>query len=99
MVYNIRIENEKGVDFNFEDLFNGISGNQIPVHIQFRTNKIISSIMTIYKKTFDYAQRLENEDISLDSKIRTVLYSSIHLAREYALCLDLEDDSEYQHYL
>ena len=99
MVYNIRVENEKGVNFDFEKLFNGFSGDEIPVYIQFRINKIISLIIMIYKKTFDFAQSLDAEGISLEFKIRTVLYSSIQLATEYALCIDLDDDSEYQHYL
>jgi hypothetical protein len=99
MIYNIRVENGKGVDFNFEELFNGISGHMIPEYIQFRINKIISLIIQIYQKTFDFALRLNAEEIPLDFKIRTVLYSSIQLATEYAICLDLEDDSEFQHYL
>lgn len=99
MVYNIRVDNEKGVEFKLEELFNGISGDQIPEYIQIKINKIINPILTNYKMTFDYAQSLDCDDIDLEDKIRTILYSSIQIATQYALEIDLDDDSEFQRYM
>ena len=55
--------------------------------------------MIIYNRTFDYAQSLDNENIDLADKIRTILYSSIQIGTQYALEINLEDYSEFQQYL
>ena len=99
MVYNMRVDNEKGIDFNLVELFNGFSGDKIPEYIQVKINKIIGSILIIYNRTFDYAQSLDNENIDLADKIRTILYSSIQIGTQYALEINLEDYSEFQQYL
>jgi len=99
MVYNMRVDNDKGVEFKLEELFNGISGDQIPEYIQIKINKIIGMILTNYKMTFDYAQNLDCDDIDLEDKIRTILYSSIQIATQYASEIDLDDDSEFQLYM
>jgi len=99
MVYNMRVDNEKTVNFNFEELFSGISGDQIPEYIQLKITNIVGSFITIYKKTFDYAQSLECENIELEDKIRTLLYSSIQIGTQYALEIDLDDDSEFQQFM
>jgi hypothetical protein len=99
MVYNMRVDNEKGIEFKLEELFNGISGDQIPEYIQIKINKKIGSILTNYKMTFDYAQSLDCDDIDLEDKIRTILYSSIQIATQYALEIDLNDDSEFQRFM
>lgn len=99
MVYNIRVDNDKQVTFNFEELFNGISGNQIPEYIQIKITKIVATILTIYKKTFYYAQSFDIEGIDLENKIKSILYSAIAIGTQYALEIDLEDDTEFQKFL
>ncbi len=99
MVYNMRVDNEKGIDFNLMELFNGKSGDNIPVYIQIKVNKIVPSIALLCGTITDNVRAMECNDLALKEKIKTILYSSMQIAIEYALRIDLDDDSELQDYL
>ncbi|MDP4271712.1 MAG: hypothetical protein Q8909_16570 [Bacteroidota bacterium] len=99
MVYNMRVGNDKGIDFNLAELFQGISGDNIPEYIQLKVNKIIPTIALLCNTITDYVRDMEYSDFALEEKIKTILYSSVQIAIEYTLRIDLDDDTEIQHYL
>ena len=99
IIYNMRVDNDKGVNFNFEELYDGMSGDKIPEYIQIQITKIVPNVISIYQKTFDFIIDLQCDNIDFADKIKSVIYSAIQIGTEYALRIDLDDDSMYEKYL
>lgn len=103
MVYNIRVENEKKTQFDYNELINGLGGNKIPEYIQLKVTPIIPTLLKIFNKTINYFNvNMEDilvNDITLKEQMKAIMYGGMQLGIEFCLQIDLEDESEMNRYL
>lgn len=103
MVYNIRVENEKKTQFDFNDLINGLGGNKIPEYIQLKVTPIIPTLLIIFNKTINYynvnMEDILMNNITLKEQMQAIMFGAMQLGIEFCLQIDLEDESEMNRYL
>ena len=100
IVYNLLVANGEEVNFDLEEMNNGMSGDKIPEYIQMKVTPIIPIIATIFNKTFEFAKNT-NSNKKGDTKelIKAILYGGMQLGTEFCFRIDLDDHSEFEKYM
>ena len=94
ITYSIRSGIDRGFEWDSDDMFNSMSGDNIPEYLQLKITPLIPNIAKIYNEIYSYSKNLIEQ-----SNSRTVfdgiLFSSVQLATEVGLRLDYENTSEW----
>lgn len=98
IIYAIRTGIDNGFGWDSEDMLNGISGDKIPEYLQLKVMPVIPILSKIYNETLSFSKPFI-EEFGPRVIYDAILYSSVQLATEFGLRLDLEDTSEWDRYM
>ncbi len=97
IVYNLRTDNEKGIQFSIQDLYSGWGGEQIPEHLQLKVTHVIPCLAEIFKKTIDYLiEKNYFDQYPFVDLTELILTGGMKLGAEICQRLDLNDHSELE---
>ena len=95
--YFSRLLQDTKVEYNFNDLLNGISGDTFPVYIQVQVNPMIPVLADIYNSTFEFMHQNESSlaKSNIDAKelMKLILIGGAFLGVEYCLRIELQQDN------
>jgi len=100
IVYNLRTDNEKGIQFRIQDLYSGRGGNQVPEYLQLKVTPVIPYLAEIFKKTIDYLIEKNYFDrYPFVELTELILTGGMKLGVEFCQRLDLNDQSELEKFM
>jgi len=100
IVYNLRTDNEKGIQFRIQDLYSGWGGNQVPEYLQIKVTPVIPILAEIFKKVMIYL--VENSYFNQYPFVdltELILTGGMKLGAEFCQRLDLNDHSELEKFM
>lgn len=94
--YFSRLLQDTKVEYNFNDLMDGISGNTFPVYIQEQVNLLIPVLADIYNSTFEFIHQNESSvakrSIVTKELMKLILVGGAFLGVEYCLRIELQQE-------
>jgi hypothetical protein len=84
-----REDTEPNLDIDFDNIFTGIHGDNIPTELQQKVNGIIPKVIQIGAETIDFAHNKQQEkSLTMNITLRSILTSAAMLGLEYTLRIE-----------
>jgi len=97
-MYNLRARPTANLTYNFNDMYEENSEENVPEYIQLKVTPIIPQIVLIFNKVIDevytHSKEYLDNDISIEELIKCMLYGGMKLGTEFCLRIDLTNTDE-----
>ena len=91
VVYNMKADPDKPVEFNLADLPEG-AGDHLPEHLQARVTPAIPTVMMVFDETIDFAQQESTSSLDIQDLIKSILTGGMFLGVEFCLRQNVHDN-------